>query len=113
MGNQIRLARKEANMSQAELADNAYMRQAAISDIENGKREVSSSEILYLCGVLKKPAAYFYPPPHKGFINPNSDLSEKQEELLAITKRLYDEDIERLLVIARAFHDDIYRSSVD
>jgi len=107
VGNQIRMARNESNMSQVELAEKTYMRQAAISDIENGKREVSSSEILYLCVALKKPAAYFYPSRYKEFINPGSELNEDQEELLAIMLRLDEEDIERLLLIARAFHDNI------
>jgi len=51
----------EAKMSQADLADIAHFRQAAISQIETGKREVSSAELLYLGFALNKPITYFFP----------------------------------------------------
>jgi transcriptional regulator with XRE-family HTH domain len=113
MGEQIRSARKDAFMSQAELAEGAYMRQAAISDIENGKREINASELMNICMALNKPASSLYPPIFRSLISPDQDISEKQKELLSLTRRIMDEDFERLLIIARAFHDASYRGDID
>lgn len=112
MGSQIRQARKENYMTQKELAKLVYLRQAAISDIENGKREVSTSELLLFCVGLGKSPDYFYPPGDASLIF-RTDVNEDEAELLAITRRLYKDDIERLILIARSFKDDIYRRSPD
>lgn len=43
MGELVRKARQEAKFTQGELAKKTYMGQASVSDIENGKREATSS----------------------------------------------------------------------
>lgn len=62
MGELIRKAREEAGLSQAELAQKIYRRRATISDMENGKVEVSSGTLALLSAALGKPITYFYPP---------------------------------------------------
>jgi transcriptional regulator with XRE-family HTH domain len=61
MGDKVRQARSEAGLSQAELADRVYRRQAAISQIENGIMRLDVETLVYLAGVLKKPIRYFFP----------------------------------------------------
>jgi|GEM_PF-1020694 transcriptional regulator with XRE-family HTH domain len=104
MGKIIKQARHEAGMSQAELARLAYLRQASISDIENGKREVSSSEIIYLSNALRKPITYFFPPPFNKLIDTDT-LPTLIQELVLQAERLSDDDLRRLTVQARALVD--------
>ncbi|MCD4751634.1 MAG: helix-turn-helix domain-containing protein [Anaerolineaceae bacterium] len=111
MGQQVRIARLEAHMSQRELADRSCFRQAAISEIENGKREVSTAEISFLCAVLSKPVSYFFLDWTKKFF-PN-ELSEDEEALIVTLRDLYQEDRERILLIAKAFHDNTFRDFTD
>ena len=61
MGELIRKARLEVGLSQTDLAKSVYVSQAAISDMENGKREVSSTELLSMSYTLKKPIIFFFP----------------------------------------------------
>lgn len=60
MGKRINQARTELGMSQADLAEKAYLKQSSISRIEAGTRPISAEEILYLSQALKKPAEYFF-----------------------------------------------------
>jgi transcriptional regulator with XRE-family HTH domain len=62
MGELIRKAREESGMSQSELARLIYRRQATLSDMENGKVELSSGTLALLAATLDKPITYFYPP---------------------------------------------------
>lgn len=101
LGDLIRKARQEAGMSQAELAKTALFRQAAISQIETGKRDVSASEIIYLSYALNKPITYFYPPWSTNSIG-EDDLSILEQELLIQARRLDIEDLKRLIAQARA-----------
>lgn len=55
-------AREEAGLTQADLASKIYRRQATLSDMENGKEEVSSGTLALLAAALEKPITYFYPP---------------------------------------------------
>lgn len=48
-------------MCQAELAEEAHFRKAAISQIEAGEREVKTAVLLYLGYALNKPITYFFP----------------------------------------------------
>lgn len=61
IGNQIRKAREELNMSQAELAEKLDRRQAYISDLETGKTEPSITTLISLASLLQKPLVYFIP----------------------------------------------------
>jgi transcriptional regulator with XRE-family HTH domain len=62
MGKLIRIAREDANLSQKELADKIYRRQATLSDLETGKSEVGTVTLILLSAALNKPITYFFPP---------------------------------------------------
>lgn len=108
MGELIRKARIEAKMSQAELADKAYFRQAAISQIEAGKRDVSALEVVNLSYALNKPITYFFPF-HLFDIKfedeEGNKLSILEQELLMQAQRLSIEDLQKLIAQARALAD--------
>ena len=59
MGDAVRRAREEAGISQKDLAEKIFRRQATLSDIENGKVEVETSTLSLLSYYLKKPLGYF------------------------------------------------------
>ncbi len=104
MGNLVRQARVEAKMSQVELAEKAYFRQAAISQIEAGKREISASDIVYLSYALNKPITYFFPDWSGGKIQEDT-LTDLEKELIFQVRRLTIDDVKRLLAQARALAD--------
>lgn len=104
MGKLVRKARHEAGLSQAELAKQIYVRQASISEIENGKREVSSSELVYLSYSLNKPILYFFPDRYIQEKNHDS-LSPLIQELVIQAERLSDDDIKRVIAQTRALVD--------
>jgi transcriptional regulator with XRE-family HTH domain len=102
MGELIRKARLEAKMSQAELAQKAHFRQAAISQIEAGKREVTATDLLYLSYSLNKPIIYFFPQWLKLEKSEEGDLTPLEKELLLVSRKLdSDDDLRRLIAIAR------------
>jgi transcriptional regulator with XRE-family HTH domain len=105
MGELIRQARLEAKMSQAELAEKAYFRQAAISQVETGKREVSSTDLLYLSFALNKPIIYFFPKWLMLEKTDEKDLDPLEKELLLHIRQLEDDDLRRLIAQARALVD--------
>jgi len=96
LGELIRQAREEVNLSQDELAEHSYMRQSTISDIENGRIEISVSQLLYLSYALNKPITYFFP---KGslLISDESPLSEDEFEMLIYAKRLSRDNLKRVI----------------
>ncbi|MCL5036958.1 MAG: helix-turn-helix domain-containing protein [Chloroflexi bacterium] len=59
LGNRIRYARKEAGMSQEELARHLGYTQAAIYKIEKGKSEPGFETLRRIAAVLKRPLAFF------------------------------------------------------
>lgn len=106
MGERIRKARLETKMSQSDLADLAYFRQASISQIEAGKRAVSASEVLYLSIALNKPIVYFYPLELFNIqFDVGQELSFLEQELLMQTRRLAYDDLRKLIAQARALAD--------
>jgi len=104
MGQFIRQARKEAGLSQAELAKAIYIRQASISEIENGKREVSSSELVYLSFALNKPIIYFFPERYVREIE-QEKLSPLFHELIIQAQRLSNNDLKRIITQTKALAD--------
>jgi len=104
MGALVKKARNEIGLSQAELAKSIYIRQASISEIENGKREVSSSELVYLSIALNKPIIYFFPKRYAREIDQDK-LSPLFQELLLQAKRLSNADLKRLIAQTRALGD--------
>ena len=96
MGKQIRAAREEAGYSQRDLSSLIYRRQAALSSMENGLMQPDAETLLLLAYNLKKPISYFFPAPFKPDIDIN-ELSEKEKELLFLSRQLLDEDLLRII----------------
>jgi len=62
MGKLIKDARKEIGLSQVELAEKMNRRPATISDIENGKSDITVLTLASFAIHLQKPVSYFFPP---------------------------------------------------
>lgn len=101
MGKLVREARQEAKLTQGELAEKAYMRQATVSDIENGKREATTSEVVYLSGALEKPIGFFYPIFSK-YNDDSGKLTDLEQELLLQARKLSDEDLRKIVAQVKA-----------
>jgi transcriptional regulator with XRE-family HTH domain len=101
MGKLVREARLESKLTQGELAEKAYRRQATISDIENGKREATASEVVYLSFALGKPIGYFFPIFSK-FNDDASKLTEQEQELLLHTRKLTNDDLRKIIAQVKA-----------
>jgi transcriptional regulator with XRE-family HTH domain len=101
MGELIRQAREEAGFSQRELSEKIYRRQAALSDMENGKMEPNASTLVYLAFNLNKPISYFFPRPY----SPESNLeklSDLEKEILLYAKKLDQRDQLKIAAQLRA-----------
>lgn len=101
MGELIRKAREEANLSQEELARLAYLKQSSISKVESGIRAVSTEDLLYISHALNKPVTYFFP---KKFVEEMAPKESKilEEELIIQVRRLDLDDLRKLIAQARA-----------
>lgn len=62
MGELIRAAREEREISQAALAKETKRRPSTISAIEKGKSEIGVLTLVTFAIVLNKPISYFFPP---------------------------------------------------
>jgi transcriptional regulator with XRE-family HTH domain len=60
IGRRIREARKQADLTQEDLARHLRRTSAAISDLERGKVQVSAVDLYKLSKQLKRPIEYFY-----------------------------------------------------
>jgi len=101
LGNLIRRARNESKLSQAELADKAYLNQAAVSQIEQGKRSVSAEEIVYLSVALDKPINYFFSFDFLPKIEADQ-LTIQEQELISLIRKLSSDDVRRFIVQIKA-----------
>jgi len=101
MGKLIRVAREESGFSQRELAQKIYRRQAALSDMENGKMEPNASTLLYLAFHLKRPISYFFPTPYKPKFELD-ELSELEKEIVSNSRELKEDDQIRIIAQLRA-----------
>lgn len=107
-GKLIYQARKEAEMSQEDLAEAIYLKQTSISRIEKGTRAISTEELLYLSYTLNKPISYFFPEDFRTKLD-ESQLSEPEKEMLTQARQLSSGDLRKLIAQARAlveFSDD-------
>lgn len=87
MGNLIKKAREEKGLNQSQLAEKLSRSQATISDIENGKIEVSILTLVLIAFELNKPISYFIP--EMTFFTNLNDLHNKfEEEALSIFRQL-------------------------
>lgn len=59
IGKRIQVARRESGLSQAQLAEQVGVSRVAISEMESGRRKVSSVELAALTGILGQPASHF------------------------------------------------------
>lgn len=101
MGELIRKAREEMGFNQRELAEKIYRRQAALSDMENGKMEPNAGTLTLLSYHLQKPISYFFPDlytPEKNL----GELSDLEKEILMCAKALEECDQIRILAQLRA-----------
>ena len=97
MGELIRNAREEAGLSQVELSRMIYRRQATLSDIENGKVEVSTGTLALLAAALDKPLTYFFP----RFLYPRlkpENLSPQEEELIIFFRQLSNDEVKNIAI---------------
>lgn len=60
LGQKIRDARERCGLSQEELAAEMGLGQRAISELENGKRKLSVSEVPQLASILDVPLLFFF-----------------------------------------------------
>ena len=97
MGELIRKAREEAGMSQAELAQMIYRRQATLSDIENGKTEANTSTLILLAAALDKPPSYFYPPFVYREMKPDK-LSPLEQDLLTAFQNIWSDHLKKVAI---------------
>lgn len=104
LGKLVRDARIEANLSQEDLADNAYFKQSSISKIERGMRSIAAEDILYLSIALNKPIGYFF---DKQFTKDlgGEEVEILEEELLLQARRLSPDDLKKLIAQAKALAD--------
>ncbi len=101
MGKLIRQAREESGYSQRDLAQKIYRRQAALSDMENGKMEPNASTLTLLSYYLNKPISYFFPDrytPEKNL----GELTDREKEILMYVKQLDKSDQIRILAQLQA-----------
>jgi len=61
MGKKVRAARADSRLTQGALAKMVGRRQATISDIEHGKKEMGLSTLVLIAAALEKPITYFFP----------------------------------------------------
>lgn len=101
MGKLIRAAREDAGYSQRDLAGLIYRRQAALSDMENGKMEPDASTLLALGYYLKKPIQYFFPSDWKP-LSIDTNLSEQELEIITLIRDLEKSDIKKFIAQLKA-----------
>lgn len=101
MGKLVRGAGEEADYSQRKLAELIYRRQAALSDMENGKMEPDASTLLLLAFNLKKSLSYFFPAPWLNNIEAGL-LTEIEQELLIQARRITPDDLQKIIIQIKA-----------
>ncbi len=97
IGKLVKQAREDSGLSQSRLAGMIYRRRATISDIENGKSEVTVSTLALLAAALDKPITYFLP----WFVYANlksEDLEPAEHEMLIQFRNICSEDLQRLAI---------------
>lgn len=97
LGQRIREAREERGFSQKRLADRIERRQAAISDMENGRMQPDATTLVVLAEVLEKPITFFFPPPWGPRVA-RGDLSYDEQALLLEFRRLQSDEHRQIAV---------------
>jgi transcriptional regulator with XRE-family HTH domain len=97
LGQRIREAREERGFSQRRLADRIDRRQAAVSNMENGRMEPDATTLLVMARELEKPVAYFFPPPW-GQRVARSELTYDEQALLLEFRRLQSDEHRQIAI---------------
>lgn len=97
LGQRIREAREERGFSQKRLADRIERRQAAISDMENGRMQPDATTLVVLAEALEKPVTYFFPPPWGPRVA-RGDLSYDEQALLLEFRRLQSDEHRQIAI---------------
>lgn len=97
LGQRIREAREERGFSQKRLADRIERRQAAISDMENGRMQPDATTLVVLAEVLEKPVTFFFPPPWGPRVA-RGDLSYDEQALLLEFRRLQSDEHRQIAI---------------
>ncbi len=97
MGKMIRQAREAVGMSQDELGEKIYRKRLAVSEMENGKVEISAWTLPLLAAALKKPLSYFFPPSLRVDI-PKESLDQYEHELITYFRDVNDEELQKVAI---------------
>ncbi len=97
VGRRIREAREERRLSQKRLAERIERRQAAISDMENGRMQPDATTLVVMAEALHKPLTYFFPPPWGPHVT-RGDLNYDEQALLLEFRRLESEEYRKIAV---------------
>jgi transcriptional regulator with XRE-family HTH domain len=97
VGQRIREAREEYDLSQKQLADRIDRRQAAVSAMENGLMEPDATTLLMLSEVLAKPISYFFPLPWGPKVS-RGDLTYDEQALLLEFRRLQNDEHRKIAI---------------
>ncbi|MBI2767848.1 MAG: helix-turn-helix transcriptional regulator [Chloroflexi bacterium] len=92
LGNRIKLARRDAGMSQGQLASSLSTTQSAISLYEAGQRSVGIDMLLNVARILNRPLHYFLGEEGDMLYVKDSDIAELISELES-----HPEDLPELL----------------
>lgn len=93
MGEQIRKAREDLGLSQEELGNKIFRKRLAVSEMENGKVEISAWVLPLLASALEKPISYFFP---KSILHEITleNLSVLEQELILYFRNICDDNLQ-------------------
>lgn len=97
MGELIRKAREDAGLTQAQLAKKIHLKRLAVSEMENGKVEISAQTIPLLASSLDKPISYFFPAYGQKEIT-SAQLSPEEQELLIHFRNIWPEHLREVAI---------------
>jgi transcriptional regulator with XRE-family HTH domain len=101
MGERIRTFRIEDKLSQEELAEKSYLSKGVLQAIEEGKVEITVSNLIYFSIALNRPIISFLPPDIIQYLDPQY-LSLEERELLILLHQIGDEEREHKLIQIRS-----------
>ena len=107
LGQRIREARQERKISQRRFAESIERRQAAVSQIENGRMEADATTLLMMAQELEKPITYFFPPPWGQRVT-RGDLTYDEQALLLEFRRLQTDEQRKVAINQVAALADLY-----
>ena len=98
MGELIRTAREAAGLTQDQLAEKIYRKRLAVSEMENGKVEISAWTIPLLASALNKPISYFFPDYIRMEITPEK-LTQQEQEVLIQFRNIWGEHLKKVAIL--------------